>query len=79
MAAGARPQRRTVRYWRQQIHLWIGIGVGGAHRFLVFVSGVIIAIFAVTGLLTRGIERRTRRAGERAGPVILHGAGPPAE
>ncbi len=35
--------------WQRALHY--GIGLGGGYKFLVFVSGVIIPVFAVTGFL----------------------------
>jgi uncharacterized iron-regulated membrane protein len=67
----------TVIAWQRALHY--GIGLGGIYKFLVFVSGVIIPIFAVTGFLMWWIKRRNRRAGERAKQAILHGAGQAAE
>lgn len=63
--------------WQRALHY--GIGLGGVYKFLVFVSGVIIPIFAVTGFLMWWIKRRNRRAGERARQAILSGAGQAAE
>ena len=63
--------------WQRALHY--GIGLGAAYKFLVFVSGVIIPIFAVTGFLMWWIKRRNRRAGERARQAILSGAGQAAE
>jgi uncharacterized iron-regulated membrane protein len=50
--------------WQRALHY--GIGLGGGYKFLVFVSGVIIPVFAITGFLMWWLKRRTRRAGERA-------------
>ena len=63
--------------WQRALHY--GIGLGGVYKFLVFVSGVIVPIFAVTGFLMWWIKRRNRRAGERARQAILQGAGQAAE
>lgn len=63
--------------WQRALHY--GIGLGSVYKFLVFVSGVIIPIFAVTGFLMWWIKRRNRRAGERARQAILQGAGQAAE
>lgn len=63
--------------WQRALHY--GIGLGGVYKFLVFVSGVIIPIFAVTGFLMWWIKRRNRRAGERAKQAILGSAGQAAE
>lgn len=63
--------------WQRALHY--GIGLGGVYKFLVFVSGVIVPIFAVTGFLMWWIKRRNRRAGERAKQAILDGAGQVAE
>ena len=45
-------------------------GLGGGYKFLVFVSGVIIPVFAVTGFLMWWLKRRNRRAGERAKAAV---------
>lgn len=58
--------------WQRALHY--GIGLGGIYKFLVFVSGLIIPIFAVTGFLMWWIKRRNRRAGERAKQAILAAA-----
>ena len=58
--------------WQRALHY--GIGLGGGYKFLVFVSGVIIPVFAVTGFLMWWIKRRNRRAGERAKAAIQAGA-----
>jgi uncharacterized iron-regulated membrane protein len=63
--------------WQRALHY--GIGLGGVYKFLVFVSGVIIPIFAVTGFLMWWIKRRNRRAGERARRAILQGASQAAD
>ena len=55
--------------WQRALHY--GQGLGGGYKFLVFVSGVIIPIFAVTGFLMWWLKRRNRRAGERAKAAIL--------
>jgi uncharacterized iron-regulated membrane protein len=58
--------------WQRALHY--GIGLGSGYKFLVFVSGVIIPIFAVTGFLMWWLKRRNRRAGERAKAAIQAGA-----
>ena len=58
--------------WQRALHY--GIGLGGGYKFLVFVSGVIIPVFAVTGFLMWWTKRRNRRAGERAKAAIQAGA-----
>lgn len=58
--------------WQRALHY--GIGLGGTYKFLVFVSGVIIPVFAVTGFFMWWIKRRNRRAGERAKRAILQDA-----
>jgi uncharacterized iron-regulated membrane protein len=58
--------------WQRALHY--GQGLGGGYKFLVFVSGVIIPIFAVTGFLMWWLKRRNRRAGERAKAAILAAA-----
>jgi uncharacterized iron-regulated membrane protein len=50
--------------WQRALHY--GEGLGGIYKFLVFVSGVIIPVFAVTGFLMWWLKRRNRRAGEKA-------------
>jgi uncharacterized iron-regulated membrane protein len=55
------------------------VGLGGTYKFLVFVSGVIIPIFAVTGFLMWWLKRRNRRAGERARRALQQAAGQAAE
>jgi uncharacterized iron-regulated membrane protein len=54
--------------WQRALHY--GIGLGGGYKFLVFVSGVVIPVFAVTGFLMWWTKRRNRRAGERAKAAI---------
>jgi uncharacterized iron-regulated membrane protein len=54
--------------WQRALHY--GIGLGGGYKFLVFVSGVIIPVFAVTGFLMWWLKRRNRRAGERTKAAI---------
>ena len=54
--------------WQRALHY--GIGLGSGYKFLVFVSGVIIPLFAVTGFLMWWLKRRNRRAGERAKAAI---------
>ncbi|CAN5547466.1 hypothetical protein BH10PSE6_BH10PSE6_16480 [soil metagenome] len=61
--------------WQRALHY--GQGLGAGYKFLVFVSGVIIPVFAVTGFLMWWLKRRNRRAGERATAAIL--AGQPAD
>ncbi len=63
----------TIIAWQRALHY--GIGLGGIYKFLVFVSGVIIPVFAVTGFLMWWIKRRRRRSGERAKRAILQAAG----
>jgi uncharacterized iron-regulated membrane protein len=54
----------TVLSWLRVVHFTHGLGVGW--RFLVFLSGLLPALFAVTGvamwLLKRGARRRSSRA-----------------
>jgi uncharacterized iron-regulated membrane protein len=54
--------------WQRALHY--GIGLGSGYKFLVFVSGVIIPVFAVTGFLMWWLKRRNRRAGERVKAAI---------
>jgi uncharacterized iron-regulated membrane protein len=63
----------TIIAWQRALHY--GIGLGGVYKFLVFVSGVIIPIFAVTGTLMWWIKRRNRRATELAKQAVLRQAG----
>lgn len=58
--------------WQRALHY--GQGLGGGYKFLVFVSGVVIPIFAVTGFLMWWLKRRNRSAGERAKAAILAAA-----
>ncbi len=62
----------TIVAWQRPLHE--GEGLGGVYKFLVFVSGVIVPIFAVTGFLMWWLKRRNRRAGERAKAAILAAA-----
>jgi uncharacterized iron-regulated membrane protein len=54
----------TILAWQRALHY--GTGLGGVYKFLVFVSGVIIPLFAITGFYMWWIKRRNRRATERA-------------
>ncbi|MBS0540466.1 MAG: PepSY domain-containing protein [Proteobacteria bacterium] len=58
--------------WQRALHY--GQGLGGGYKLLVFISGVIIPVFAITGFLMWWIKRRNRRAGERARQAILAAA-----
>jgi len=58
--------------WQRSLHY--GQGLGGGYKFLVFLSGIVIPVFAVTGFLMWWIKRRNRRAGERAKQAILAAA-----
>jgi uncharacterized iron-regulated membrane protein len=55
--------------WQRALHY--GQGLGAGYKFLVFVSGVIIPLFAITGFLMWWLKRRNRRAGQRAKAAIL--------
>ena len=55
--------------WQRALHY--GQGLGGGYKFLVFASGLIIPLFAVTGFLMWWLKRRNRRAGERAKAAII--------
>jgi len=55
--------------WQRALHY--GQGLGAGYKFLVFVSGVIIPLFAVTGFLMWWLKRRNQRAGERAKAAII--------
>ncbi|MFO1084871.1 MAG: PepSY-associated TM helix domain-containing protein [Reyranellaceae bacterium] len=63
--------------WQRALHY--GVGLGGTYRFLVFVSGVVIPIFAVTGFLMWWLKRRNRRIGELAKRNLQRTAGQAAE
>jgi uncharacterized iron-regulated membrane protein len=63
----------TIIAWQRALHY--GTGLGGAYKFLVFISGVIIPLFAVTGTLMWWIKRRNRRATELAKQAVLRQAG----
>jgi uncharacterized iron-regulated membrane protein len=54
--------------WQRALHK--GSGLGGGYRLLVFLSGVVIPVFAVTGFLMWWLRRRLRRGGERARAAI---------
>ncbi|PJI43911.1 PepSY domain-containing protein [Ferrovibrio sp.] len=62
----------TIIAWQRALHY--GTGLGGTYRFLVFLSGVIIPIFAVTGTLMWWLKRRNRRATELARQAVLREA-----
>lgn len=57
--------------WQRALHY--GQGLGAGYKFLVFVSGVIVPAFAITGFLMWWLKRRNRRAGARAKAAILAG------
>mgnify|MGYP003333463238 CR=1 FL=1 len=63
------PTGESIVAWQRALHY--GQGLGGAYRFLVFVSGLIIPLFAITGFLMWWIKRRNRLAGERARRATL--------
>ena len=58
--------------WQRALHY--GTGLGGGYKFLVFLSGVIIPIFGVTGFFMWWIKRRNRRATELAKQAVLRQA-----
>lgn len=62
----------TVIAWQRALHY--GTGLGGVYKFLVFVSGVIIPLFAITGFFMWWIKRRNRQATERAKQEALRQA-----
>lgn len=62
----------TIIAWQRALHY--GTGLGGIYKFLVFLSGVTIPIFAVTGTLMWWIKRRNRRATEQAKLAALRQA-----
>ena len=65
--------------WQRALHE--GLGLGPVYRFLVFLSGIIIPVFAVTGFFMWWIKRRNRRNTERAKQAAIRQAaeGRPAE
>ena len=63
--------------WQRALHY--GTGLGGGYKFLVFVSGIIIPIFAITGFLMWWLKRRNRGAGEKARREIQRAAGQSAD
>lgn len=63
----------TILAWQRGLHE--GSGLGPVYQFLVFLSGVIIPLFAVTGVCMWWIKRRNRRATERAKQAALQAAG----
>lgn len=58
--------------WQRALHY--GTGLGGGYKALVFLSGLVIPLFAVTGFFMWWIKRRNRRAGQRAKAEILRAA-----
>jgi uncharacterized iron-regulated membrane protein len=58
--------------WQRALHY--GTGLGGVYKFLVFVSGVIVPVFAVTGFFMWWIKRRNRRNTELAKQEALRRA-----
>jgi uncharacterized iron-regulated membrane protein len=46
--------------WQRALHE--GSGLGGVYRFIVFLSGLIIPLFVVTGISMWWLRRRARRA-----------------
>ncbi|HEX6956400.1 MAG TPA: PepSY-associated TM helix domain-containing protein [Ferrovibrio sp.] len=65
----------TIMAWQRALHE--GAGLGGIYRFLVFLSGLIIPLFAVTGFFMWWIKRRNRKATERARQAALRQAAAP--
>lgn len=63
----------TIIAWQRALHY--GTGLGGVYKFLVFVSGVIIPIFAVTGFFMWWIKRRNRRATDLAKQEAIAASG----
>jgi uncharacterized iron-regulated membrane protein len=61
----------TIIAWQRALHY--GQGLGEGYKFLVFVSGLIIPLFAITGFLMWWLKRRNRRAGARAKAAIIAG------
>jgi uncharacterized iron-regulated membrane protein len=59
----------TIIAWQRGLHY--GQGLGAGYKFLVFVVGLVIPAFAVTGFLMWWLKRRNRRAGERAKAAIM--------
>jgi uncharacterized iron-regulated membrane protein len=59
----------TIIAWQRALHY--GQGLGAGYKFLVFVVGLVIPLFAVTGFLMWWLKRRNRRAGERAKAAII--------
>jgi uncharacterized iron-regulated membrane protein len=62
----------TIIAWQRALHY--GTGLGPVYKLLVFVSGVIIPIFGVTGFFMWWIKRRNRRATELAKQAVLRQA-----
>jgi uncharacterized iron-regulated membrane protein len=63
----------TILAWQRGLHE--GSGLGPVYRLLVFLSGLIIPLFAVTGFFMWWIKRRNRRNTERAKQAALQAAG----
>lgn len=62
----------TIIAWQRALHY--GTGLGGFYKFLVFVSGIIIPLFAVTGFFMWWIKRRNRRNTELARQAAIRQA-----
>ncbi len=62
----------TIAAWQRALHE--GLGLGEVYKFLVFLSGITIPIFAVTGTFMWFLKRRTRRAAEQRKRAILAAA-----
>lgn len=57
---------KTIAAWQRALHY--GLGLGKGYKFLVFLSGLIIPLFAVTGAFMWILKRRARRAAMRPTP-----------
>lgn len=76
MAKGANPQRRTVRYWLQQIHLWVGLILLLPLVMMGLTGAVLVYAHDIEHLLGQG-EPAVSTAGEWAvgGPADRGGEG----
>lgn len=63
----------TILAWQRGLHE--GSGLGPVYRLLVFASGLIIPLFAVTGFFMWWMKRRNRLATARAKQAALQAAG----
>ena len=66
MAGTPKPQRRTFRYWLQQLHLWIGL--------ILLLPLIMMGITGAVLVYAHDIEHLLGQ-GERHSPTVLAGGG----